>query len=214
MIGEFEIRGIYTGKVAPLGPHGELSAIVKTQRPGAIAVTFDQFGDDEVYDLKHHGGRHRVLHQYANEHYAFWQNKFPQPSNNFLAGSYGENICSAGMTEKDMCIGDIVEIGTAVLQVSEPRYPCGTLNLRYQNNQYLKELLLQTSWGWFYRVLKEGAISASDRGIIIQRLHPELSLDKAIDIMMKRNQNRQLIEKLSTCLELSPKWREKISRFV
>jgi MOSC domain-containing protein YiiM len=45
--------------------------------------------------------------------------------------SFGENKSTTGMTESDVCIGDVYGIGTALLQISQGRQPCWKLNARF-----------------------------------------------------------------------------------
>ncbi len=209
---EFLINNTFTGKVAPLGESKFLTAIVKKLSSRNIDIDQVHFGDDEVHNKKHHGGIHRVLHQYASEHYTYWEKIFPAQTEKFSQGSYGENICTTGVDETRVCVGDLWQIGTALLEVSEARFPCATLNLRYQNPDYLKALMAVTKWGWFYRVIRAGTIASGNTGQLKERPNPQLTLATTIDVIMRRNQSPELVQLLRNCPQLSPQWRDKASK--
>jgi MOSC domain-containing protein YiiM len=46
-------------------------------------------------------------------------------------GAFGENFSTHGLTEHDVCVGDLWRVGSALLQVSQARQPCFKLNLRF-----------------------------------------------------------------------------------
>ena len=69
-----------------------------------------------------------------------------------------------GLTEADVCIGDIWNVGYgATVQVSQPRQPCWKLARRWR----IKTLALQVQesgrTGWYFRVLIEGLRRESQR---------------------------------------------------
>ena len=76
-------------------------------------------------------------------------------------GGFGENLTILNLTEADVCIGDIWQIGDVVrVQVSQPRQPCWKLARRWK----IKTLALQVQQtgrsGWYYRVLTKGAVES------------------------------------------------------
>lgn len=81
----------------------------------------DGLDQDEQADRAVHGGPHQAVHHYAAEHLAFWASKFAEDANKFKPGCFGENTSSTGLTEHDLCIGDVFRVGAATLQVSQGR---------------------------------------------------------------------------------------------
>src|ERR1700760_4066540 len=123
------LLSVQTGRVAPLGPEEVPSGIVKTARAGAVAVGPLGLEGDEQADLEVHGGPEKAVYAYAAAHFPDWAARFPAIG--FGGGSMGENLPIGGMTEADMCVGDIHRIGTALLQACQPRQPCFKFNLRH-----------------------------------------------------------------------------------
>ena len=54
----------------------------------------------------------------------------PRPGEPFPDGSFGENLTTAGLDLTNAAIGQTWHVGTAVLQVTEPRTPCWKLGLK------------------------------------------------------------------------------------
>lgn len=205
---KFKILSLFEGVPSVLGPSKTLTAI-KKNKIEEVFVSKSQFGTDEVTNHKNHGGQYRVIHQYNFEHYKYWKNFFPLNPEEFCNGSYGENMTTEGVSEENICIGDVFQINDLIIQITEPRSPCATLNLRYENEFYLKSLFKTSKWGWFYKVLQAGNIKTNDQGILVERKNPELLLSKAIFVMSKEVIDLSFSKKLAECEDLSPRWIEK-----
>jgi MOSC domain-containing protein YiiM len=134
-----------------------------------LFVGFDQINGDQVANPEYHGGSDRVVCVYPFEHYTHWETMF---GNELTSSAFGENLTVTGMKEDQVCIGDVFQIGEAVLQVSQGRYPCSTINKRNNNNLLLKRIIESGYTGYFFRVLEEGRITSDSQ---IKKLfsHPE-----------------------------------------
>ena len=101
------------------------SAIDKIPVTGPVEVQTHGLVCDQQADLKHHGGIDKAVLGYSCDHFAQWQTEISEWS--VGAGCFGENLTIAGLTETDVCIGDVFQIGNCQLQVSQPREPCWKL---------------------------------------------------------------------------------------
>ena len=127
---EWKVASINTGLPMPL-KHGEktiLSGIFKTAREGAIRFGETGPDGDGQGDLVHHGGSDKAACVYFHTHYPYWQEKLGA---NLPYGAFGENITLESGTEEDLLIGDILQAGGLIVQVSQPRQPCFKLGLRH-----------------------------------------------------------------------------------
>ncbi|MGF1757123.1 MOSC domain-containing protein [Photobacterium sagamiensis] len=79
-------------------------------------------GDEQAETF--HGGEERAILQYDSEHYEPLGVTLPNSNHLFVKGGFGENLVVAGMNEHNICVGDIVKVGTVLLQVTQPRQPC------------------------------------------------------------------------------------------
>lgn len=137
------------------------------KKPLAGGVHVGQCGlhGDEQADRVANGGANKAVYAYPFEHYAFWADqrrlalKRDVP---LLPGAMGENLTISGLLENQVWVGDQLQIGDAVFQVSEPRIPCFKFNVRMGFSHASKAMMQSGATGFFLRVLKEGNISAGD----------------------------------------------------
>jgi len=109
---EPRVASIHVGKVASLGPDGVPSGFVKHGVSSAVNVVHLGIVGDEQADLRVHGGPDKAVYAYASAHYAAWRRDYPQHTNLLVAGGLGENLSIDGMTEAELCVGDVHAIGT------------------------------------------------------------------------------------------------------
>jgi MOSC domain-containing protein YiiM len=105
------------------------SAIRKARVSGAVQVQQTGIAGDEQADLVHHGGPDQEILAYAAQHYDQWNAEFP--GKGFDAGGFGENLTVANPDESQCCIGDTLQAGDCVLEISQPRQPCWKLSRRW-----------------------------------------------------------------------------------
>jgi MOSC domain-containing protein YiiM len=141
------------------------TAIGKQPVQGAVRLSTVNFDGDEQADLIHHGGANKAVCVYSRDHYPYWEEQLQRT---LEAGAFGENLTIQGAVETDFQIGDIYRIGTALVQVSQPRHPCFKLAAKYGVKE-LPALVLRTGFTGFYlRVLEEGTVSAGDSMLPIE----------------------------------------------
>lgn len=165
---------LLTGKALPFGPNGEPSAIGKHCISASVQLSTSGFVGDEQADRLHHGGPEKALHHYPNEHYAIWRRELPHAAvERFFAGAFGENISTVGLTEQNVCVGDIFRFGDALIQVSQPRQPCWKLDVRFAVANMARLVQEACRTGWYYRVLEPGEVAPDAELRLINRPHPD-----------------------------------------
>jgi len=179
MTNKYIVLGLFLGKAETL-INGQISAIRK-KSVQSIDIRETHIINDEVVDQKFHGGDMRVIHHYSKINYDHLKTTFPDISNRFIPGSFGENLYTEELTEKDLFVGDTFQIGDVIMQVTVPRRPCATINNGYEDNRILKEVINSGHVGWFYKVIKEGIIHVGDEMILIDRPYPNLNLYKLFE---------------------------------
>ena len=143
------------------------SSILRDRRDGPVLISLGGLADDKVAQ-PYHGGPGAALCVYLTDHYSFWQQHYATP---LQAGSFGENITLAGITEDQICVGDRVRLGTAVVQVSGPRVPCANLARRIGRPDWVKLTILENRTGFYLRVLEPGAVQQGDPWLLEERLN-------------------------------------------
>ena len=181
------LLSIQTGKVAPLGRLKVLSGFVKHAVAGSVAVGPLGLAGDEQADLSVHGGPEKAVYAYAAAHYPAWAEDFPRHRERLHSGAFGENLTIAGMTEADICVGDVHAIGSAVLQVCQPRQPCFKFAEHFEDSRMPKAMVRNGRAGWYYRVLEPGTIAAGDEVALVERPNPEFGFARLVAIVSHRD---------------------------
>lgn len=171
-----QIIGVFTGQVNEL-PNKIPSSIVRHPVEKLI-VTKHGILNDEIANTKHHGGDMRVIHHYSNVNYNYLKQKFPDIASRFIPGSFGENVLTEELSEEELNIGDIYQIGSAKIQLTVSRRPCATINYAYEDDRVLKEVMQSGRTGWFYRVLEEGEIKRGDFLEFLERPFPNMPVSR------------------------------------
>jgi MOSC domain-containing protein YiiM len=136
------------------------SAILKKPVQGPVSVRWANLEGDRQADPAVHGGERKAVYAYPAEHYEYWRKKFPDMD--LPWGSLGENLTTEGLLEVAVHSGDVFEIGTAQLAVTQPRLPCFKLGIRFGTATIIKTFLESERTGFYLQVLREGQIRAGD----------------------------------------------------
>ncbi|MCM3788057.1 MOSC domain-containing protein [Domibacillus indicus] len=202
-----KILSVNVGKPADL-PYGKKvvqSGIQKAPVHQAIFLSKTGFEGDGQADLVHHGGEDKAVCVYPHEHYTYWAKTLGRP---LPQAAFGENITAAGLLETDVYIGDIFQLGEAVVQISQPRQPCFKLAARY-NEPTLVSRVDETGYtGFYFRVLTEGKVGAESR---LERIHihpAAITVEEANQIMKKKESSQEKIKKLVDLEELAESWKK------
>ena len=189
---------LYRGKTVKTG-------IFKAPVEGPQTVTLEGFIGDHQADLKHHGGVDKAIYVYDQMNLAYWAHQ--RGESDYPPGHLGENLTVMGMGDEAVHLGDIFAIGTAEVQVTQPRVPCFKLGVKLEDPKFVGAFLRSGRTGFYLRVLKEGSISAGDN--IVKRLsHPTpISILEAMKCLIPGPNQRPMIERVLANEALSLAWR-------
>jgi MOSC domain-containing protein YiiM len=160
------------------------SAYVKDPVQGPRRLSRTQLEGDEQYDLDSHGGPQMAVLAYSAEHYPRWRAELGLDA--MGPGGFGENFTIAGLDEDRVSIGDTFEIGTARVQVSQPRGPCANISRRWKSKELLQRATETARIGWYLRVLEEGTVEAGQEVALVDRPHPELTVARAFRVRREK----------------------------
>lgn len=209
-----EIASLQVGEVAPLGPEGVPSGFVKRKVCGAVRVGSLGFEGDAQADLSAHGGLDKAIYGYAAAHYPVWAEEMPQHAAKLVPGGLGENLTIAGLTESDLCVGDVHAIGTALLQACQPRRPCFKLGLSFADDAMPAAFVKSARAGWYYRVVRPGRIAAGDAVALHDRPHPDFPFTRLIGIVNSKKADAAEWARMATLPGLAAQWREHARRML
>jgi MOSC domain-containing protein YiiM len=182
------------------------SAIYKDPVAGPVYLSGTNLVGDKQADLKNHGGYDKAVNAYPLEHYAFWQAELDLTS--IPHGGFGENFTTRGLVEDAVFIGDIYQVGSALVQVSQPRQPCWKLARRWQIKDLAPRVIEAGRTGWYFRVLQEGTVEAGNPVQLVERQQSTWSITEANNVMYHRKLDHDAPRALANCPTLSMAWRE------
>lgn len=201
------VRSVLVGQAVPFTRPGSFSAINKRPVGGPVPLGPLGLAGDEQGDRRVHGGPDKAVHAYASEHYADWRAELGAMPIFRTPGAFGENLSTAGLTERTLCLGDQLRIGDARLEISQARQPCWKLNDRFGVRDMALRVQTSRRTGWYFRVLETGTITAGDGIFLVQRPHPEWPLIRLIGMLYARTLN-PAEHTAALALPLVPGWRK------
>lgn len=205
------IEAVLTGRAVDYTRPGSRSAIAKVAVAGAVEVGVEGLAGDEQGDRRVHGGPDKAIHHYPREHYAIWAEEIGAHPLLAMPGAFGENLSTTGVSEADLCLGDRLRLGTALVEVSQGRQPCWKLSDRFGVADMARRVQDSGRSGWYYRVLEPGTVQAGDMLELLERPHPHWPLPRLAELLYRRTLDRG---ELAAALELPlvPSWRAVFAR--
>lgn len=205
-----KIEALMTGRSALL-PGGKRSAIGKHPVLGPVRIGRLGLDGDLQVDKRHHGGPEMAVHLYPLAHHDWWRGELSDHPLLDDPGAFGGNIAVRSLDETQVRIGERFRLGGALLEVSQPRMPCATIERRFERKGMVAAILASGRCGWYFRVIEEGEATAGDtlaalpgtgsentvRSVFMQLADPGSPID------------RDLVEAFSTCSFLTGEWRDK-----
>ena len=145
------------------------TGIFKEPQEGRVPVRGVTVGDDIQVETKYHGGTYKAVYAYASEDYDWWSEELGVELG---PGTFGENITTEGLDLTDALIGERWKLGSAVIEVSEPRIPCSTLASRMRQldvKSFAKRFAAARRFGPYFLIVEDGDVAAGDPIEVIHR---------------------------------------------
>ena len=155
------VSALCVGRSALL-PDGKRTAIAKHPVTGPVRIGQLGLAGDVQVNRRHHGGPEMAVHLYPLTHHAFWRAQIGQHPLLDDPGAFGTNLVVDGPDETQVRIGERFRLGSALLEVTQPRMPCATIERRFARRGMMAAILASGRCGWFYRVIEEGEAKAGD----------------------------------------------------
>jgi MOSC domain-containing protein YiiM len=142
------------------------TAIWKSPVEGRVPLRGVNLRGDDQADRSVHGGPDKAVYAYAAEDTEWWETELGA---SLGPGAFGENLTVRGLPVSGAVIGERWEIGSALLEVAQPRLPCFKLGLRMGDPRFLKRFAAAGRPGAYLRVVREGDIAAEDTIEVMSR---------------------------------------------
>jgi MOSC domain-containing protein YiiM len=148
------------------------SAIWKEPVDGPVRVDGVNLDGDDQADRRVHGGPDKAVYAYAVEDYDWWA----ASTGPLAPGTFGDNLTTVGLDLTGSHIGDRWRVGTAVLEVAQPREPCFKLGMRMGDEHFPGRFAAAGRPGAYLRIVEPGVIGAGDAIVIEPAARPAVRI--------------------------------------
>jgi len=202
------VDALLVGAVDLLPDGRTASGIGKAPVAHALWLSPTGLQGDAQADLRIHGGPEKAVHHYPREHYAAWGAWSRRTDLLAHAGAFGENLSTRGWDESNVCVGDVVRLGEALVQVSQGRQPCWKLDARFGEPGMARQMQASGRTGWYYRTLEPGWVPAGGAMTLVDRPHPAWPLARLIALLFARDvQHAPEWAQAAELASLAERWR-------
>lgn len=202
------VTQIFAGAVQAMPGDGRPTGIFKQPVDGEVEIGFEGIVTDKQADRRVHGGPEKALHHFPARNYALFAPRFTEIAAQFVPGSIGENLSTDEWREEDVCIGDVYTLGSARIQLNQPRSPCWKIDARYGVDGLTRFVAEHGVAGWYYRVLTPGRCRAGDVLALIERAADPVSLREYWTLRSAHRPDEGALQRLIDAPGLAPDKRE------
>lgn len=190
----------------------EYTGIYKVPVSEPIYLGKEAVNKDTVADKRVHGGIDKACYLFSSDQYDFWKSKYPQLDWDW--GMFGENLSISELDESILRIGDVLQIGGALVEVSEPREPCYKLGIKFGSQEVLQEFVDHGYPGTYVRVLEEGPVTAGDEVQMVRRSENMLTVKEFFNLKYMRDKDPRVLKLALDNPALSERKKEKLRKFL
>lgn len=158
-----------------VGGRTRTTGIFKEPQEGRVPIAGVTVGDDVQMDRKYHGGPLQAVYAYAAEDYEWWSNQLERE---LAPGIFGENITTQGIDITHALIGERWRVGTAVLEITDPRIPCSTLRARIGIPGFVKIFAAARRFGAYFSIVEEGWVAAGNDIVVVDRPGHDVTIER------------------------------------
>ena len=184
------------------------TAIFKSPVEGAVRVGALNLDGDRQADPEVHGGTYKAVYLYPAEHYAAWHAQLGA----LAWGAFGENLTTTGLLEDEVRVGDRLRAGTALLVVTQPRFPCFKLGIRFGRPDVEKRFLRDGLTGFYAAVAGEGEVRAGDAITVVERAAHPVTIAEVVSLYASKRPDRERLARAAGLPALPDRLRQKFQR--
>jgi len=186
------LRSVNVGKPRSVEWRGRVvtSAIWKDPVDGPVTVDgVNLLGDDQA-DRRVHGGNDKAVYAYSVEDYDWWAAR----TGTLGPGTFGENLTTTGIDLSECRIGDRWHVGSAMLEVSQPRQPCFKLGIRMNDDGFPGVFAASQRPGTYLRVVTSGTVTAGDAIQVEPAERPAIRIGSLVETVVADEVLRQAVD--------------------
>jgi MOSC domain-containing protein YiiM len=162
-------------------------------------------GDDQA-DRSVHGGEYKAVYAYGRDDLDWWSRELGRKLG---PGTFGENLTVGGMHVSSALAGERWKIGSAILEVTQPRFPCFKLAARMEDPHFVRRFAAAGRPGAYLRIVQEGEMEAGDAVEVVHRPDHEVTMRAMAHIYLEDHDDASRLRGLPG---LPPEWDEWIDQ--
>jgi len=181
------IASVNVGRPREIQVDGKIvrTSIWKDPVAGRVAVRGVNVAGDDQSDRRVHGGDRKAVYAYAREDLDWWAERLGR---SLASGTFGENLTTERMDVSEARVGERWRIGTALLEVTQPRLPCYKLEARIDRPGFIVEFIDGGRPGAYLRIVDPGELGAGDAVEIVSRPSDAPSMAELMRERTKRSE--------------------------
>ena len=182
------------GRPTPIVWNGKqtTTGIFKSPVDEPLLLETESVAKDTIADRKVHGGVFKACYLFSADHYPYWKEKYPHLEWDW--GMFGENLTIQGLDESQLRIGSIYRLGTALVQISQPREPCYKLGIRFGDQGILKQFIDHGRPGTYIRVLEPGTVSKGDSMELVTASESPLTIAQFYELLFAKEKDQHVLQ--------------------
>ncbi|MFK7864489.1 MAG: MOSC domain-containing protein [Pseudohongiellaceae bacterium] len=186
------------------------TGIFKTAQSASVAISEAGLLGDVQVDLRFHGGKDKAVYVYPDSHYDYWRNELGLTQ--LEDAQFGENINVSGIDDSAVVIGDRFQLGSAIVEVTQPRIPCFKLGIRLQDDSFPAKFLLAGKLGFYLRVEKPGEVEQGDGFELLSRGNSGITVADLWRVTFTNTDESELAQRaLDELAYLDEGWRKRLA---
>jgi len=188
------------------------TGIFKTPVTTALHLGKQGVHGDVVANLKVHGGVDKACYLFATEQYDYWKTQYPDLNWNW--GMFGENLTITGLDEAIMRIGNRYRLGTALIEISQPREPCYKLGYKFKDQTIIKKFIDHGHPGTYARVIEEGVVQIGDEFVLQEESKNTLTIQQFYNFLFERNKDPEMVKLILSNLAVPAYKRARLQKLI
>jgi MOSC domain-containing protein YiiM len=169
----------------------EQTGIFKYPTEKPLYLSKEDVKGDTVIDRVHHAGINKACYLFSADYYPYWKNLYPDMEWDW--GMFGENLTVQGLEESKIKVGNIYRLGSALVQISQPREPCYKLGIRFGTQDILRQFIAHNHPGTYVKILEEGQVAAGDVLTLVRASENALTVKDFYELIFAKEKNKELL---------------------
>src|SRR5262249_12966104 len=114
---------------------------------------------------------------------------------------------ATGLDENRVNIGDLFQVGSAVVRVTQPRMPCYKLGIKFGRDDIIKRFLDSGRTGFYFAVQEEGEVKAGDPVELLRHDPGGVTVADVTRLYAHEKNNLDLLRRVVDVRALPENWR-------